>query len=121
LRFCAAEGTDPLLSRADTVAVWIRQMLDQSSRWPSKDPPRTETGLANATIQQRLVAVRSLYEFLVEDGLREQNPVRPGQAGRAGRRRHQGHVRHIEQAPWIPNEDVWQRIRDHTYSPSSSD
>jgi site-specific recombinase XerC len=25
-------------------------------------------GLANATVQQRIVAVRSFYEFLVEDG-----------------------------------------------------
>jgi site-specific recombinase XerD len=76
LRFCAAEGTDPLLARADTVAAWIRNMLDRPWCPPSKAPPRTETGLANATIQQRLVAVRSFYEYLVEDGLREQNPVR---------------------------------------------
>lgn len=110
LRFCTAEGTDPLLVRADAVAAWVRNMLDRPSRRPSKVPPRTETGLANATIQQRLVAVRSFYEYLVEDGLREQNPVRRGQAGRGGRRPRQGLARHIEQAPWIPNEDVWQRI-----------
>lgn len=46
----------------------------------------------------------------MEDGLREQNSVRRGQAGRGGRRPRQGLVRHIEQAPWIPNEDAWQRI-----------
>lgn len=109
LRFCAAEGMDPLLARADTIAAWIRSMLDRPSHRPSK-APWAETGLANATIQQRLVAVRSFYEYLVEDGLREQNPVRRGQAGRGGRRPRQGLVRHIEQAPWIPNEDVWQRI-----------
>ncbi|MFE7127583.1 hypothetical protein [Streptomyces sp. NPDC057617] len=28
LRFCASAGTDPLLARADTVAAWIRNMLD---------------------------------------------------------------------------------------------
>ncbi len=80
LRFCAAEGTDPLPARADTVAVRIRDMLDRPSRRPSKAPPRTETGWANATIQQRLVAVRSFYEYLTEDGLREQNPVLPYEA-----------------------------------------
>lgn len=85
-------------------------MLDRPSRRPSKAQPRTETGLANAAVQQRLVAVRSFHEYLVQDGLREQNPVRRGQAGRSGRRPRQGLVRHIEQAPWIPNEDVWQRI-----------
>jgi site-specific recombinase XerD len=36
--------------------------------------------LSNATIQQRVIAVRSFYGFLVEDGLRERNPVRRGQS-----------------------------------------
>ncbi|GGL68070.1 integrase [Streptomyces anthocyanicus] len=110
LRFCAAEGTDPLLARADTVAAWIRNMLDRPSRRPAKGSRHAGTALANATIQQRLVAVRSFYEYLVEDGLREQNPVRRGQASRGGRRPRQGLVRHVEQAPWIPNEEAWQRI-----------
>ncbi|WP_030870449.1 tyrosine-type recombinase/integrase [Streptomyces sp. NRRL S-37] len=110
LRFCAVHGTDPLLARADTVAAWIRDMLDRPLRRPAKGPRRSDAGLANATIQQRLVAVRSFYEYLVEDGLREQNPVRRGQASRGGRRPRQGLVRRVEQAPWIPNEEIWQRI-----------
>ncbi|GJF24612.1 hypothetical protein SHO565_51760 [Streptomyces sp. HO565] len=62
---------------------------------PSK-APRAETGLANATIQQRLVAIRSFYENLVEDRPHEQNPVRrrvrqPGSA--ADRLRALGHAR----------------------------
>jgi integrase/recombinase XerD len=36
------------------------------------------TGLANATIQQRLVPVRLFYDFLMEEGLRESNPVGRG-------------------------------------------
>jgi integrase/recombinase XerD len=32
-------------------------------------------GLSNATLQQRLVPVRLLYDFLIEEGLRESNPV----------------------------------------------
>lgn len=110
LRFCEAEGTDPLLARADVVAAWIRTMLDRPVRHATKGLRGSPAGLANATIQQRLVAVRSFYEYLVEDGLREHNPVRRGQAGRGGRRARQGLVRRIEQAPWIPNEEVWQRI-----------
>ena len=35
-------------------------------------------GLANATLQQRLVPVRLFYDFLVEEGLRESNPVGRG-------------------------------------------
>ncbi len=36
------------------------------------------SGLANATIQQRLVPVRLFYDFLIEEGLRESNPVGRG-------------------------------------------
>lgn len=75
LRFCAVEGADPLLARPDTIAAWIRDMLDRHLR-PAKGLRRADTGLSNATVQQRLVAVRSFYEYLVEDGLREPDPVR---------------------------------------------
>jgi site-specific recombinase XerD len=85
-------------------------MLDRPRQRSAKAPLHPETGLANATVQQRVVAVRSFYEYLVEDGLRERNPVRRGQSSRRGRPPRQGLVRRLEQAPWIPNEDVWQRI-----------
>ncbi|MFD5751484.1 tyrosine-type recombinase/integrase [Streptomyces sp. NPDC127033] len=110
LLFCMAEDVDPLLARPDTVAAWIGSMLDRPLEPVSKGVHRAEAGLANSTIQQRLVAVRSFYEYLVEDGLREQNPVRRGQASRSGRRARQGLVRRIDQAPWIPNKEAWQRI-----------
>jgi integrase/recombinase XerD len=35
-------------------------------------------GLANATLQQRLVAVRLFYDYLIEEGVREINPVGRG-------------------------------------------
>ncbi|HEY9327340.1 MAG TPA: site-specific integrase [Streptomyces sp.] len=111
LRFCAAEGTEPLYAKADTVAAWIGEMLERAPSKPrGKGAARAGAGLANATIQQRIVAVRSFYEFLVEDGLRERNPVRRGQTGRSGRRPKRGLVRRVEQAPWIPAETEWQRI-----------
>ncbi|MFH9066820.1 hypothetical protein ACH4GM_37320 [Streptomyces coeruleorubidus] len=53
-------------------------MLDRPRQRSAKAPLHPETGLANATVQQRVVAVRSFYEYLGEDGLRERNPVRRG-------------------------------------------
>ncbi|MFF7249940.1 hypothetical protein ACFZBU_39325 [Embleya sp. NPDC008237] len=104
----AAEGTEALYAKADTVAAWIGEMLERTPGWPQgKGASRAGQRLANATVQQRLVAVRSFYEFLVEDGLRERNPVRRGQSGRRGRRLKRGLVRRIEQAPWIPTEADW--------------
>ncbi|MEU7189444.1 site-specific integrase [Streptomyces sp. NPDC045369] len=111
LRFCAAEGAEPLDAKADTVAAWVGEMLERTPVRPRREGATLAgPGLANATVQQRLVAVRSFYEFLVEDGLRERNPVRRGQAGRRGRRPKRGLVRRIEQAPWLPTEADWQRI-----------
>jgi integrase/recombinase XerD len=111
LRFCVTVGVEPLTARPDVVAAWIGDMHQRPN-------PRSATlvdldsgsGLSNATIQQRVVAVRSFYQFLVEDTLRERNPVRRGQSGRGGRRPRQGLVRRVEQAPWIPTEADWQRI-----------
>jgi site-specific recombinase XerD len=111
LRFCVNVDAEPLTVRADVVAAWIGDMHQRpnphSATLIQLD---SRSGLSNATIQQRVVAVRSFYQFLVEDALRERNPVRRGQSGRRGRRPQQGLVRRVEQAPWIPTEADWQRI-----------
>jgi site-specific recombinase XerC len=62
-------------------------------------------GLANATLQQRLVPVRLFYDYLVEEGLRESNPVGRGRhtprgGFGAGRR---GLVPRVTRLPWIPS------------------
>lgn len=38
----------------------------------------SEVGLSNATLQQRLMPVRPFYDYLIEEGLREANPVGRG-------------------------------------------
>ncbi|WP_210435178.1 site-specific integrase [Saccharopolyspora sp. ASAGF58] len=70
------------------------------------------SGLANATIQQRLVPVRLFYDYLMEEGLRESNPVGRGRYT-PGRRRggHQrGLVPRMTKLPWIPTEQQWRDI-----------
>jgi integrase/recombinase XerD len=66
-------------------------------------------GLANATLQQRLVAVRLFYDFLVEEGVHTSNPVGRGRntppGGFGGGRR--GLVPRITRLPWIPAEQQW--------------
>ena len=69
-------------------------------------------GLANATLQQRLVAVRLFYHFLIEEGLRVSNPVGRGRytpAGRSGAAQ-RGLVPRLTRLPWIPNEQQWLEI-----------
>lgn len=104
LTFCVASGANPVTARADVVAAWIGDMRRRSRA--SDD----SIGLSDATVQQRVVAVRGFYDFLVEDQLRERNPVRRGQSGRRGKQPRHGLVQVAQKAPWIPDEQAWERI-----------
>src|ERR1700682_6402813 len=113
LQFCASVGADPLTLRPDVIADWIGDLHARPNRFGMKVRHLdSRAGLSNATIQQRIVAVRSFYEYLIEDGLRERNPVRRGESGRRGRPPKRGLVSRVERAPWIPNELAWVCILD---------
>jgi integrase/recombinase XerD len=65
-------------------------------------------------LQQPLVPVRLFYDFLMEEGLRESNPVGRG-SYMPGRRFGGGHgsrplVPRMVKLPWIPAEAEWLRI-----------
>jgi integrase len=110
-RYCVSVAADPLTLKPDVVAGRISDLHSRPNRRSAKLVHLDSgVGLSNATIQQRVVPVRSFYSFLVEDGLRELNPVRRGQSSRSGRRPRRGLVRRVEKAPWIPHEEQWARI-----------
>jgi integrase len=70
-------------------------------------------GLANATLQQRLVAVRLFYDHLVEEGKRETNPVGRGRytPGRpVSNHRERGLVPRLTKLPWIPTDAQWREL-----------
>jgi len=73
----------------------------------------SRSGLANATLQQRLTVIRLYYDYLIEEGLREYNPVGRGKytsgKGFAGKRE-RGLIPRYKKLPWIPTEAEWQRI-----------
>ena len=66
-------------------------------------------GLSNATIQQWLVPVRLFYDFLMEEGLRQSNPVGRGRytPGRLRGSRQRGLIQGLSRLPWIPTEQEW--------------
>jgi site-specific recombinase XerD len=69
-------------------------------------------GLSNATLQLRLTAVRLFYDFLVEEGVRERNPIgrgryTPGRPTGGGER---GLVRRVSRLPWIPTDEQWRAL-----------
>ena len=70
-------------------------------------------GLSNATIQQRLVAVRLFYDHLIEESRRNTNPVGRGRytAGKGfGDYRERGLVRRFTKLAWIPTDEQWQAV-----------
>jgi site-specific recombinase XerD len=65
-------------------------------------------GLANATLQLRITVVRLFYDFLVEEQVRERNPVGRGSSRSNGGRR--GLVPRYSRLPWIPTDAQWRAL-----------
>ena len=113
LLMCEREGVDPVTANRAHVAVFVRELTSRPSlRGANVVAIDSGSGLANATIQQRLVPVRLFYDFLMEEGLRESNPVGRGRytpGGRAGGQQ-RGLVPRLTRLPWIPSEQEWLRL-----------
>ncbi len=70
----------------------------------------SQVGLSSATLQQRLTAVRLFFDYLVEEGACDLNPVGRGHytPGRAfGGKRSRGLLPRFEKLPWIPTDKQW--------------
>lgn len=113
LLVCEREGVDPVTANRAHVAVYVRELTSRPHhRGANVVAIDSGAGLANATIQQRLVPVRLFYDFLMEEGLRGSNPVGRGRytpGGRAGGAQ-RGLVPRLSRLPWIPSEQQWLRI-----------
>lgn len=111
LRFCQQQTVVVETATREHIARYVHQLATQPLARPTAE---RQVGLANATMQQRLVAVRLFYDFLVEEGLRTQdNPVRRGvytpNRGFGGNRE-RGLIPHYQKLPWIPNDDEWKQL-----------
>ena len=110
LELCEGAGVDPVrASRAD-VAVFVRTLTSRPSRHGANVVSiDSGSGLANATLQQRLVPVRLFFDYLIEEGVRESNPVGRGRytPGRRFGGQQRGLVPRLTKLPWIPTEAEW--------------
>jgi site-specific recombinase XerD len=114
LESCERDGVEPLAATRAQVAGFVRELISRPSRrGVNVVALDSGAGLANATLQQRLVPVRLFYDFLVEEGLRESNPVGRGRYT-AGRRFGGGSARGLVppmvKLPFIPSEAEWLRV-----------
>ncbi|WP_424532797.1 tyrosine-type recombinase/integrase [Sphaerisporangium viridialbum] len=110
LEACEREGVDPVSANRAHVAVYVRELTSRpSKRGVNVVSIDSGAGLANATLQQRLVPVRLFYDFLMEDGLRDSNPVGRGRytPGRDFGGHDRGLIPRLTKLPWIPDERQW--------------
>ena len=114
LGFCEQAGVEPLgASKAD-----LSRYVGDLRRRPGPQGDgmvllESGAGLSTATMRQRMTAVRLFYDFLLEEGLRETNPVGRGRytPGKAfGPRGDRSLVPREERLPWIPNEEQWRAL-----------
>ena len=114
LAFGAALGIDSLSAGREHIARFVRHLTERPSRHAGA--ALSSSGrpfLSNATVQQRLTAVRLFYDHLVEDSLRDNNPVGRGRYApnaRIGGGNRRGLVPRQIRLPWIPNETDWRAI-----------
>jgi integrase/recombinase XerD len=110
LRYCQACGIDATTATLEHVSLFVRHLRGEAG-----DIPVTSR-VSNATLQQRLTAVRLWYDHLLYQGLRERNPVPRGQYSSS--RRHEpdhgglqrGLVRRLVRMPYVPSEADWARL-----------
>lgn len=106
LAFCQHRELDIEAATKEQIAQYVHDLTSRPNpRGPAIRVLDSGTGLANATLQQRLTAIRLFYDYLVEEGYRETNPVGRGRytAGKGfGGKREKGLIPRYTKLPWIP-------------------
>lgn len=112
LGFCDEEGISFEGVTREHVARYVRNLSERPL--PANVRRRGQQrshGLSNATVRQRLTAVRLFYDYLVEDGYRQKNPVHKGRyASNNPAEGKRGLVPVFHTLPWIPTDGEWRRI-----------
>jgi site-specific recombinase XerD len=114
LAFSAAKGVPVVAATKDHIAAYVRDLTSRPNpRGANVVVLDSGAGLANATLQQRITAVRLFYDYLMEEGLHSVNPVGRGRytPGKGfGGARDRGLIPRFTKLPWIPNDEQWQAV-----------
>lgn len=105
LQFCSTQNMSVLIATREHIALYIRHLRERPLQ---RGEEVRRIGCSPATVRQRLCAIRLYYAYLVEDGLREINPVGKGRYVEGKPRQGQrGLTPSYETLPWIPSEAEW--------------
>ncbi|MDA8116069.1 MAG: tyrosine-type recombinase/integrase [Actinomycetota bacterium] len=111
LAYCGQNGIQAPQASRDEIARYVGDLRRRpSTRGQNVLRLDSGVGLSNATLQQRLTAVRLFFDYLIEEGLRETNPVGRGRytPGKAfGGRADRGLLPRFKKLPWIPSDEQW--------------
>jgi integrase/recombinase XerD len=99
------------------IACYVEDLATRPRLGKARNDGDLAAGLANRTIQQRLTAVRLFYDFLMETGVRDTNPVGRGRytpgSGFYGLRQ-RALVPRYQRTPWIPGDEQWRAFLECT-------
>ena len=111
LVFCEQAGISATEATRDEIARYVGDLRQRPNPHGTKILLLDSgVGLSNATLQQRLTAVRLFFDYLVEEGLRALNPVGRGRytPGKAfGGKHNRGLLPRFKKLPWIPTDEQW--------------
>jgi site-specific recombinase XerD len=112
--FCAENNITPEKATKEHIALWVRDLTTRPHKCGSKVLQMDSgAGLSNSTLQLRVTAVRLFFDFIIEEGLRENNPVGRGRytPGKGfGGQRDRALIPRYKKLPWIPSDEEWQAI-----------
>lgn len=93
------------------VASYVRELLRPKSNGEEPGRASKNAPVANATLQQFVTVIRLFYDYLVEETIRDRNPVRQGLAATPRLANHDLIPRY-HKLPWIPTEGEWLSVLD---------
>ncbi|MDQ6671454.1 MAG: tyrosine-type recombinase/integrase [Chloroflexota bacterium] len=114
LSFIERVALVPELATRAHIGSYVRDLtIRPSPRGTAVRTLDSGAGLANATMQQRVTAVRLFYDYLIEEGVRVDNPVGRGRytPGKGfGGARDRGLIPRYRKLPWIPSDEQWRTV-----------
>ena len=111
LGFCGRHDVDAVNAGRAGIAAYVRDLRERPGpRSANVVAIDSGAGLANATLQLRLTVVRLFLDFLVEEGVRDRNPVVRGHRARDGSGGRRGLIPRFESLPWIPADAQWRAL-----------
>ena len=95
----------------DDVAHYVGELRQRSNPKGSKIISISSgVGLSNSTMQQRLTAIRLFFDYLIEEGIRDINPVGRGRytpGKKFGGKYERGLLPRYKRMPWVPSDEQW--------------